>query len=392
MPVEWILHLVVPDQDVAVFIIGFLAIIPLAKLLAFGTDELSLRVGQTWAGLINATLGNVVELMVAIIALSKCELAIVQSSLIGSILSNLLLVLGMCFFFGGTKFREQYFAPGAAEINSSLLAFAAIALVLPSLYQMGQNTDGPVSTDDLAATQSKMLKFSHGMAIILFIVYGCYIRFQITHGHLFSSTGIPKSTQYSHETDDKPPSADGIEMQNLSRAQTEEEVEVSKLDLWICIGLLVAVTGLVYYTADNLVDSISGLTASGIISKEFVGIILLPIIGNAAEHVSAVTGAVKDKLTLSIGVAVGSGIQIGLGVIPVTVLVGWIMNKPLTMFFDPYEASCLFLAVLMVNYCTQDNKSNWLEGTILICLYLIFATAFYFYSGTPTAEHFAVCT
>jgi len=174
--------------------------------------------------------------------------------------------------------------------------------------------------------------------------------------------------------------------------EKEEEEETPQLSLWMTIGLLVTITVLVAVTAEWLVDSIDGLTDSGHISKEFVGIILLPIVGNAAEHVTAVTVSVKDKLNLSLGVAVGSSIQIALFVIPFIVILGWILGKPLTLLFDPYESVALFLSVLTVNYAIQDGKSNWLEGFILMCLYLILAVTFWYYPGTDPSGLFKNCT
>ncbi|CAE6497566.1 unnamed protein product, partial [Rhizoctonia solani] len=158
----------------------------------------------------------------------------------------------------------------------------------------------------------------------------------------------------------------------------EEEVEEPKLNIVSSVGLLVAITVLVAFTAEYLVDSIDGLTSGGSISKEFVGLILLPIVGNAAEHVTAVTVSVKDKLDLSIGVAVGSSIQIALFVIPLLVVIAWGMGKPLTLLNDPFESVVLFLSVLVVNYVVSDGKSNWLEGFILMMLYVIIAVAFWY--------------
>ncbi|KAF7349441.1 Calcium/proton exchanger [Mycena sanguinolenta] len=393
MPVCWVLHFVTPNQYAAIFFMGFFAIVPLAKLLAFATDELSLRVGQALAGLINATLGNVVELIVAIIALKK---------LIGSVLSNLLLVLGMCFLLGGLKFSEQGFAAGAAQLNSSLLTVSVIAVLLPAAYRMSQNADNTVVTAAEDPTQGDILKFSHGLAIILLCIYVCYLFFQLgSHTKMYQddSIDIVKSTVYEPKQSREDSS---IELKNLGidgAAQSEEPKSIEEdgfenpqLNGWVCLGLLLTVTVLVAVTAEFVVDSINGLTTSTPLTKEFVGIILLPIVGNAAEHVSAVYGARKDKLTLSMGVAVGSSIQISLFVIPFTVVIAWMMGKPLTMLFDPYEAICLFLAVLTVNYVVQDGKSNWLEGAILMSLYVILGLLFWFYPGIPSADHFSVCT
>lgn len=172
------------------------------------------------------------------------------------------------------------------------------------------------------------------------------------------------------------------DMEPGTHSSVETEAEQPLMSLAVCLWLLVVVTTLVAVTAEFLVDSIDGLTSSGSINKEFVGVILLPIVGNAAEHVTAVTVSVKDKLTLSLGVAVGSSIQIALFVIPFIVTLGWIMNKPLTLLFDPLESIVLFLSVLTVNYVVQDGKSNWLEGMILMCLYMILVVTFWYYPGT----------
>ncbi|KAG7451115.1 calcium/proton exchanger [Guyanagaster necrorhizus] len=396
IPVSWALHFAFAgEKDTIIFVCSFLAIIPLAKLLAFATDELSMRVGQTLAGLLNATL---------IISLVKCQLQIVQSSLVGSILSNLrkrlcllwrssyryeVLVLGMCFFAGGIKFQEQGFGQMATQLNSSLLAISVIAVLLPAAFHFSVAGD----TDNDEA--SDILNVSHGTSIVLLFIYISYLVFQLfSHASLYTDEGedIVKSTRYGAHKKLKaePP----IEMQTqrigtvssatsatiAPRLQPEdnrdiesgsdhskEGVEEPQLGLWVTVGLLATVTVLVAVTAEWLVDSIDGMTDSGPITKEFVGVILLPIVGNAAEHVTAVTVSVKDKLNLSLGVAAGSSIQIALFVIPFIVTLGWIMGKPLTLLFDPYESVAMFLAVLTVNYVVQDGKSNWLEGMILMC-------------------------
>jgi len=175
-----------------------------------------------------------------------------------------------------------------------------------------------------------------------------------------------------------------VEQGEAGLASEKAEVAEPEMNVTVSIGLLVVVTVFVAVTAEFLVDSINGLTESGAIGKEFVGVILLPIVGNAAEHVTAVSVSVKDKLMLSLGVAVGSSIQIALFVIPFTVTLAWILGKPMTLEFDPLESIVLFLAVLTVNYTVADGKSNWLEGMILMCLYIILAVTFWFYPGAPS--------
>ncbi|KAI0360143.1 calcium/proton exchanger [Trametes cingulata] len=433
IPVSWALHFAAPDKNTLVFVFSFLAIIPLAKLLAFATDELSMRVGQTLAGLLNATLGNAVELIVAIIALVKCELQIVQSSLIGSILSNLLLVLGMCFFAGGTRFSEQGFGISVTQLNTSLLLLAVIAVLIPAAFHFaaGAQIDDPKEASDILAV-------SHGTAIILLFIYGSYLVFQLfshktlyddRHPDVFRSTryaprekkkdiangngdGASTSSQHeangssiplnnvtgeqyqssptgsvSHENDIEAAAA-GVPRQGTAESVEEEEPQMS---VPMTFALLAAVTVLVAVTAEFLVDSINGIVEGGSINREFIGLILLPIVGNAAEHVTAVTVSVKDKLTLSLGVAVGSSIQIALFVIPFIVTLAWIMGKPLSLLFDPFESIVLFFSVLVVNYVVQDGKSNWLEGMILMCLYVILAVVFWYYPGISELGRSLMC-
>ncbi|KAL4072578.1 Sodium/calcium exchanger protein-domain-containing protein [Scleroderma yunnanense] len=415
IPVSWALHFAVPDKSTLIFIFSFLAIIPLAKLLAFATDELSLRVGQTLAGLMNATL---------IIALTKCELSIVQSSLIGSILSNLLLVLGMCFFAGGLRFSEQGFGSVAAQLNSSLLTISVIGVLLPGAFHMA--LQGSQDLDEAVLDQN-ILKTSHGVAIILLFIYCSYLLFQLfSHKDLYNDDALPKSTEYHganpfkfkqlrnrlHVSRSNPglsetervTSPDPLDHEGSEEIRSgplrdpepgrmeieEEKEEQPQMSVAVSLGLLVAITVLVAITAEFLVDSIDGMTSGGGITKEFVGVILLPIVGNAAEHVTAVTVSVKDKVTLSLAVAVGSSIQIALFVIPFIVTLAWILGKPLTLLFDPLESVVLFLSVLTVNYAIQDGKSNWLEGMILMCLYLILGVTFWFYPGMSYITYLAV--
>ncbi|KAI0787930.1 Sodium/calcium exchanger protein-domain-containing protein [Fomes fomentarius] len=421
IPVSWACHFALPKNDrndTLTFIFAFLAIIPLAKLLAFATDELSMRVGQTLAGLMNATLGNAVELIVAIIALVQCQLRVVQASLVGSILSNLLLVLGMCFFAGGTRFSEQGFGVSVTQLNSSLLTISVIAVLLPAAFHFtaGNDIDDPKEGQDILAV-------SHGAAIIMLFIYGSYLVFQLfSHKNLYADKHEDNfvSTRYAprknKEKKIKEKQANGngtanvvangdfggelvssprssfshnpdavqngrLDVETPPPEHSDDEEETPQMSVPLTIALLVVVTVLVAVTAEFLVDSIDGLTDSGHISKEFVGIILLPIVGNAAEHVTAVTVSVKDKLTLSLGVAVGSSIQIALFVIPFIVTLGWIIGKPLSLLFDPFESIVLFLAVIVVNYTVQDGKSNWLEGMLLMCLYVILAVVFWYYPG-----------
>ncbi|CAO1631902.1 unnamed protein product [Sympodiomycopsis kandeliae] len=366
IPVSWALHFALESgngmpgpscddnfgNNLAVFITAFFGIVPLAQLLSYGTEEIALRVGQTLGGLINASLGNAVELIVAIIALFHCELTIVQTSLIGSVLSNLLLVLGTCFFVGGLRRQEQEFKQTAAQLNSGLLAMAVIAVLIPAGFHatLGESIDDRIERPDL-------LKVSRGVSIILLIIYGGFLYFTLSSHKSF------------YEDDEEP----------------EEE---PTLNLYSAIGLLLVSTGLVGYTSEVLVDSIDGVTCQGGLSKTWVGIILLPIVSNAAEHWSAVTGAHKNKMDLAMGIAVGSSIQISIFVIPLLVVIGWIGDKPLSLLFDPFIAILLFLAILIVNYAISDGRSNYMEGWLLMMVYVIIALVTWFVEETPESQLF----
>ncbi|KAF2220903.1 Sodium/calcium exchanger protein-domain-containing protein [Elsinoe ampelina] len=334
----------------AVFVVNFFAIIPLAALLSFATEEISAKLGQTLGGLMNATFGNAVELIVSIVALRDGEIRIVQASMLGSILSNILLVLGCCFIAGGFRRQEQSFNSTVASTMSSLMAVASASLVIPAtLYAALARSKS--STDD------NILILSHGTAIILLILYVLYLVFQLkTHTELF---------------DEETAADDGEE--------GEGEGEGQILSPYSATVVLVLITVLVSICADYLVGSIESIVTSTGISKTFIGLILIPIVGNAAEHVTAVVVAYKDKMDLAIGVAIGSSMQIALFVTPFLVLLGWAMGQPMTLHFQLFETVVFFLSVMVVNYLIQDGKSNYLEGAMCLGMYLILGIAFYVY-------------
>lgn len=398
---------------VPVFIINFIAIIPLAAMLSNATEELAIRVGETMGGLLNATFGNAVELIVSIQALVKDEITIVKTSLIGSMLSNLLLVLGMSFFLGGINRPEQFFNVTVAQTAASLLALCIASLIIPTVFH---NTIAEDSDDTGDALRNQEL--SHGTAVILLIVYGCYLFFQLkTHVEMYNapSQKVPKRKSSKVEegaanrgvaaigAGTAAASGGGVNVKNLltnKNDDDEEEEEEFESPSLTVIGALVTLaisTTLVAFCSEFMVDSIDGLTATGHISTTFVGLILLPIVGNAAEHATAVTVAIKDKMDLSIGVAVGSSMQIALLVFPFIILLGWIMGKAcMTLYFDTFQIATLFVSVLLVNYLIQDGKSrkythihikltrantfaDWLEGVMLMASYIIIAVAAWFY-------------
>jgi Ca2+:H+ antiporter len=332
----------------AVFVINFIAIVPLAALLSFATEELSAKLGQTLGGLLNATFGNAVELIVSIVALQKNQIRIVQASMLGSILSNILLVLGCCFLAGGIREQERSFNTTVASTMSSLMAVSCASLIIPATLYAALKTSSKSETD------AHILLLSHGTAIILLGLYFLYLYFQLkSHASLFD-----------------------VEEQVDENGEPLEGQILSPIPAGIC---LCVVTLLVAVCAEYLVGSIDAIVESAHISKTFVGLILIPIVGNAAEHVTAVVVAYKGKMDLAINVAIGSSMQIALFVTPFLVLLGWITGIPMTLHFQGFETVVFFLSVLVVNYLIQDGKSNYLEGAMCLGTYTIIALAFYVY-------------
>jgi Ca2+:H+ antiporter len=266
--------------------------------------------------------------------------------MLGSILSNILLVLGCCFIAGGIRYNEQTFNSTVASTMSSLLAVASASLIIPATLYAALAQSKESSSED------NILVLSHGTAIILLLVYIMYLVFQLkTHAHLFDAESQGEDSQ--------------------------EEAEI--LGPWAAGVALLLVTLMVAVCAEFLVDSIDSIVESAHISKTFIGLILIPIVGNAAEHVTAVVVAYKNKMDLAIGVAIGSSLQISLFVTPFLVILGWIMDKPMTLHFETFETVAFFLSALVVTLLIQDGKSNYLEGGLCIGMYLIIALAFYVY-------------
>jgi Ca2+:H+ antiporter len=381
----------------AVFVINFIAIIPLAAMLSYATEEIALRTGEVIGGLLNASFGNAVELIVSIIALAKDQVLIVQTSLIGSMLSNLLLVMGMCFFFGGINRMEQAFNVTVAQTASSLLFLAVSSLIIPTAFEQWARTGNNSSNTSTATTENAkpgVAELSRGTAILLLIVYACYLFFQLkSHKEIYNAPSSKNETRPVGAKFKNAVIPDKMRSKKQAGAETPEpkvdEPEEPQLSVMVAVLTLAISTVLVALNAEYLVDSINAITCGGGISKNFVGLILLPIVGNAAEHATAVTVAIKDKMDLAIGVAVGSSMQIALLVLPFVVVLGWIIGKDdMTLFFDGFQIAVLFVAVLLVNYLISDGKSHYLEGILLMILYVIIAVAAWFY---PTAPGLSDC-
>lgn len=264
--------------------------------------------------------------------------------MLGSILSNILLVLGCCFFVGGLRYPQQSFNSTVASTMSSLMAVSSASLIIPAtLYAALANNKG----ENDPSTTGNILFVSHWTAIILLILYVMYLYFQLkSHAELFE------------------PGSDGNGDAEHAAIQEEEEEHI--LTPWAATMLLVIVTVLVAICADYLVGSIDSMVEKTGMSRTFIGLVLIPIVGNAAEHVTAVVVAYKNKMDLAIGVAIGSSLQIALFVTPFLVILGWIMGEPMSLHFQIFETVAFFISGLVVILLIQDGKSNYLEGGLCL--------------------------
>ncbi|KAH7908296.1 Sodium/calcium exchanger protein-domain-containing protein [Hygrophoropsis aurantiaca] len=332
------------------FLFSFMAIVPLAKLLGEATDQLSMKVGQTISGLLNASFGNAVETIVGITALLKGEFLIVQSSMLGSVLSDILLVLGCSFVAGGMYRKEARFNAEGARASASLMTFSCISLAIPAVYASSAMTGSQMSPctdpEDQCPT-SGLLIISRGISGLLFLVYCACVLFQLkTHHHY-----------YRQEDNDE---------------DEGEDVRMSPSAACFALFLITAITA---FCADYLVASIEETAKKYNVPKTFIGLILLPTASNATEHATAILMAIKNKYQLAIEICVGSAIQITNLVIPLLVILGWIVGQPLTIRFANFETITLFVSVLLLHLLIMNGKSTYLEGTMMIMLYLAIAMA-----------------
>lgn len=339
-----------------IFITAGLAIIPLAGWMGTATEEIAVVVGPSLGGLLNATFGNATELIIAIVALNAGLVDVVKASITGSIIGNLLLVMGLSMLLGGLKHKEQEFQPIVARVNASSMNLAVIAILLPTAVNYTTNGFDP------AAIQ----KLSIAVAIVLIGVYGLTLLFSMrTHTYLYEA-GVAQT-----------------ETADLAEANLADDGAEHTVNLGLWIAVLLAATLFVAVESELLVESLEEATTRLGLTELFTGVILLPIVGNAAEHATAVTVAMKNKMDLSVSVAVGSSLQIALFVAPVLVLVGWIVKKPMDLDFSPFELVAVVVAVLITNSISSDGRSNWLEGTLLLAAYAVLGLAFYFHPVLP---------
>ncbi len=335
-----------------VFILAGLAIIPLAAFMGTATEEIAVVVGPNLGGLMNATFGNATELILAYVALRGGLIDVVKATITGSIIGNLLLVMGFAMFLGGLRYKEQSFQPVAARLNASAMNLAVIAILLPTALNF--------TVVDIE--ESVLQKLSLCVAIILILVYGLTLLFSMkTHSYLYD-----------------------VGVAELELAEEASASAPHTPNLWLWGGVLLVVTLGVAIESELLVDSLEVATENLGLTSLFTGVILLPIIGNAAEHATAVTVAMKDKMDLSVSVVMGSSLQIAFFVAPVLVIIGWFIGQPMDLSFTPFELVAVVVAVLIVNSISSDGRSNWLEGVLLLATYTLLGLAFFFQPAIVT--------
>jgi Ca2+:H+ antiporter len=330
-----------PEAHTWIFFAACLAIIPIAHLIVQATEHIAVRTGDAVGGLLNATFGNAPELIISVVALKAGLFEMVRASLIGAILANLLLALGVAFLLGGLRYHNQEYNAGATRVYSSMMLIAVISLAVPSAFSRFFAAEAVVREEQL---------LNLGVAFVLLLGYGLYLLFMLgTHLEFFSAVGVQEEQHGVHW--------------GMPRA----------------VGSLIIASVLAAWMSEILVGAAEGTGKSLGMSETFIGIVILAIVGGAAESGSAISMAIKKKMDLTVGIALGSCIQIALFVAPALVLLSYVVAPhPLELSFGRAELGSLFLAVLIGALVAGDGRSNWYKGVQLIMVYLIMAFLFYF--------------
>lgn len=354
-------------DPVLVFILSALALIPLAKLIGDATEELAIYTGPRLGGLLNATLGNAAELIITIFAINRGLLDLVRASITGSIIGNLLVVLGLSLLLGGLKNGVQVFDRRTAGLNATLLVLAVVALVIPSLFDPA-----------LAANPSNELLFSEGIAIVLIVLYGLSLVYS------FRSGAPTEAHQAAHagEAGTAPKATGEIAVVRESAA---EEVHAARWTRNFSIIVLIIATIGTAAVSEALVGAVEPFGAQLGLSEVFLGLIIIPLVGNIAEHLAAVQVAIKNKMELSLAVSLGSSLQIALFVAPVLVFISLLFGQRLLLVFTEAELIALVGTSLLAAFIAMDGESNWLEGAMLLGVYLILALGFLILPGEIAA-------
>ena len=331
-------EILAPERYLLIFITSSIAILPLAWWMGRATEQLAERLGEGVGGLLNATFGNAAEVIIALVALRSGLHDVVKASIAGSIIGNILLVLGAAMLCGGLRHPEQHFNAAGARSQATMLTLAAIALILPAAFQAASGT-----------TAEGLGRLSVSISVVLLLVYSLYLAFQlVTHSALFAG---------SYEAEEGKPQA----------------------SLGLAAFVLAGATAGIAWMSEIMVAAIEPTVHELGLSDVFVGVFVVAIIGNAAEHATAITVALKDRMDLSLSIAIGSSVQMALFVAPVLVLVSYFLGPaPMNLAFRAGLVVTVLLAVLITGQVAGDGRSDWLKGTQLLAVYLVLALTFFF--------------
>ncbi|MBX7174618.1 MAG: calcium/proton exchanger [Pyrinomonadaceae bacterium] len=343
------------ENPTALFIISCLAIIPLAGLMGKGTEHLAEHLGPGAGGLLSATFGNAAELIIALFALSKGLEDVVKASITGSILGNLLLVLGLSLLTGGLKFKRQTFNKTASSMSATALTLAAAALLVPTVFHAVAERV-PVASGGWTPQKEQSLSFA--IAVVLMITYGFTLIFSlITHKNLLVSDSMHAVEEIGEELEESG--------EHWSKGKA--------------LGVLLGATSMVALVAEFLVGAVEEAGKTLGLTEVFVGVIVVAIIGNAAENSSAILMALRNKMDLSLGISLGSSLQIALFVAPFLVFASYFLAPhPMNLEFTLPEVFAVMIAILIVQQISSDGESNWIEGVQLLSVYAILGILFYF--------------
>jgi Ca2+:H+ antiporter len=365
IPLAIVLDLVHADP-IAIFFVSAGGVIPTAALMGRATEELAHRSGPGIGGLLNVTFGNAPEIIIALFALNAGLHEVVKASLIGSMLGNILLVMGAAMFVGGLGRDRQTFDRTAASSQSAMLLLASVALVMPAIFELVDGKTLPLPGDEIRDYPSDVEHLSLAVAIVLMATYAAGLLFSLkTHRDLFNP--VAPEADGAHETGETGEAGE----------PAEEPWTVRKAVLMLAVaGVAVGVM------SEILVGSISEAAAGVGLSEFFIGIIVVAIVGNAAEHWVAVLVARKDKMDLAVNISIGSSAQIALFAAPLLVLCSFFIGPhPMALVFNGFEVGAVLLAVLIANHVTNEGESTWFEGLQLLAVYLVLGLTFFF-AGT----------
>ncbi len=342
VPIAAVLE-IIHANPIAIFVASGLAIIPLAGWMGRATEHLAEKMGEGMGGLLNATFGNAAELIIALMALRKGLFDVVKASITGSIIGNVLLVLGLSILLGGLKYPRQVFNKTAAMLGSTMLGLSAIALIMPAVFHLIVQGKPNVREQDLSLE----------IAIVLIITYVLSLIFTLrTHSHLYTGGVDEKEEQ------------EAIGTHGWSQKRS--------------IAILLAATFMVAVMSEFLVGAVEEASKKLGLTEVFVGVIVVAIIGNAAEHSTAVLVALKNKMDLALNIAIGSSMQVALFVAPVLVFASYLFGRPMGLLFTTLEVISIGVSVAIVALIAQDGESNWMEGVLLLAVYAILGITFFF--------------